>query len=318
MIDIVVMSEIDGQGALDLALLRAFDALLGERHVTRAARRLNITQSAASHALGRLRRVLGDPLFVRGPHGVVPTDRAIALGPEVRSLLDRVELLGRSPGPLDPRRLERTFTLGGADFMEILLLPPLVRRLTKEAPMVNLSSRPITSDSEPELESGALDMAIGVFRAPSARLVSRKLFEESFVCMLRRGHPALKGRMTVERFAALSHVLISPRGIGGGAVDDALAAHGLKRRVAIRTATFLAAPLLVAETDCVVTLPTRVAAVMARGRPLVLVPPPVRVAGFTVSMLFHERAKSDPAHAWLRARMIEAASALSEDASRRD
>jgi DNA-binding transcriptional LysR family regulator len=313
------MSNVDDAG-LDVSLLRTFDALLSERHVTRAAQRLRMTQSAASHGLSRLRRALGDPLFVRGPRGVVPTDRAIALGPEIAALLARIDALGKPMGPLDPAALHRTFTLAGADYMEILLLPPLVRRLAKEAPHVDLASRPIVADPESGLAAGTLDLAIGVFAKPSARLVSRKLFDERFVCMLRRGHPALRTPLTVERFASLAHVLISPRGDGGGAVDDALAKVGLRRRVAVRTSTFLAAPLLVERTDCVVTLPARVASVMARGRPVVLVPPPVRVGGFTVSMLFHERSRSDPAHAWLRARIGEVADELTaseKDATRR-
>jgi DNA-binding transcriptional LysR family regulator len=309
MINMVAMSENDGEG-LDLTLLRTFDALLAEHHVTRAAQRLRITQSAASHGLARLRRAFGDPLFVRGPRGVVPTERAVALGPEVRALLARVEALTRSPGPFDPRALERTFTMAGADFMEILVLPPLVRRLAKEAPRVGLASRPIVADPEPGLESGALDAAIGVFRALSPRLVQRKLFDERFVCMLRRGHPALRKPLTLERFAALEHVLVSPRGSGGGAVDDALAERGLVRRIAVRTASFLAAPLVVESTDLVVTLPSRVAEVMARGRPLVLVPPPTKLEGFAVSLVFHERSKGDVAHAWLRERIADVAASL--------
>lgn len=319
MIDIIVMSQVD-DGTLDLALLRTFDALLTEKHVTRAAKRLRIGQSAASHALARLRRVFGDPLFVRGPRGVVPTDRALALGPEVAALLARIDALANKQGPFDPASLQRTFTLAGADFMEMLVLPPLVRRLVTEAPGVELASRPIAADPEAALEAGALDVAIGVFAKPSPRLVARKLFDETFVCMVRRGHPVLRAPLTVERFAALPHVLISPRGSGGGAVDDALARHRLRRRIVVRTATFLAAPLLVERTDCVVTLPARVASSMARGRPLVLVPPPLRVGGFSVSMLFHERSRADPAHAWLRARIAEVAGDIDtppKDAARR-
>lgn len=314
MIDIVFMNHVDDALGLDVPLLRALDALLTERHVTRAAQRLRITQSAASHALARLRRAFGDPLFVRGPRGMVPTERAAALGPEVRALLERIDALTQPAGPFDPRALRRTFALAGADFMEMLLLPPLVRRLAVEAPGVDLASRPIGADPESALEAGALDVAVGVFARPSPRLVARKLFEERFVCMLRRGHPALKGGLTLERYAALPHVLISPRGTGGGIVDDALAARGLTRRIAVRTATFLAAPLLVADTDCVVTLPSRVAAEMARGRPVALVAPPVRVSGFTVSMLFHERSRSDAAHAWLRARLAEVGDAMRDPA----
>lgn len=310
MIIIIVMTKLDDVPSLDVGLLRLFEALLVERHVTRAARRLRLGQSAASHGLGRLRRALGDPLFVRGPRGVVPTDRAIALGPEVASLLARLDALGQRPGPFDPRSLRRTFALSGADFMEILVLPELVKRLAKEAPGVDLASRPIQADPEAALETGTLDLALGVFTSPSPRLARRKLFDETFVCMLRRGHPALDGPFTAERFASLSHVLISPRGSGGGAVDDALATHRLVRRVAVRTATFLAAPLLVEHTDCVATVPSRVAAIMAKGRRLVLVPPPVRVGGFAVSMLFHERVRHDPAHVWMRGQIAEVAASI--------
>jgi DNA-binding transcriptional LysR family regulator len=307
MVDMLVMNGVDDPAELDLVLLRTFDALLAERHVTRAAARLRITQSAASHALGRLRRALGDPLFVRAPRGVVPTDRALELGPEIHALLARIEALKAPPGPFDAAQLRRTFTLAGADFMEILLLPGLVQKLVRVAPHVDLASRPIVAEPESGLELGTLDLAIGVFDRPPARLLSRKLFDERFVCMLRRGHPALREKLTVERYAALSHVLISPRGTGGGPVDDALATRGLRRRIAVRTATFLAAPSLVEGTDCVLTLPSRVASAMAVRRRVVLVPPPLPVGGFTVSMLFHERSKADPAHAFLRARIVEVA-----------
>jgi DNA-binding transcriptional LysR family regulator len=306
MMYIIAMSNTDDV-ALDVPLLRALDALLAERHVTRAARRLGMTQSAASHALGRLRAVMGDPLFVRGPRGVVPTDRALALGPEVRALLDRIDALTHEGVPFDPARLDRTFVLGGADFAEVLLMPRLVRAIAARAPRVGFASRPIGTDVEGALESGTIDVALGVFPTAPPRLVRRKLFDETFVCMLRRGHPVLKRPLTPERFAALPHVLISPRGTGGGAVDDALAPLGLTRRIAVRTATFVAAPILVSETDCIVTLPLRMAQAMAKGRRLVLVPPPVRVPGFAVSMLFHERSRSEPAHTWLREEIVRTA-----------
>jgi DNA-binding transcriptional LysR family regulator len=305
---ITSMSTIDE--SVDVPLLRTFDALLTHRHVTRAARQLGVTQSAASHSLSRLRRWLDDPLFVRGSQGILPTARAIALGPEVRALLERIDALARPDAPFDASRLTRTFVLGGADYTEIILLPRLVRAATRSAPHVDYASRPTDAGVELALESGAIDVAIGVFPTASPRLVRRKLLDESFVCMLRRGHPALKRPLTVERFAELSHVLISPRGSGGGAVDDALTAVGTRRRIAARTATFAAAPIIVSETDCVVTLPTRIARAMSTGRRLVLVPPPVRVAGFTLSLLFHERRRNEPAHAWLRDQLATAAAAV--------
>lgn len=302
---IVVMNSIDEQ-ELGPGLLRTFVALAEERHVTRAAARLGMTQSATSHALGRLRRALKDPLFVRAPKGVVATERALGLLPEVKDVLLRLDALGRPRGPFDPRTLTRTFVLGGADFAEVVVLPPLERVLGRLAPDVQLVSRPFPSRLDEELESGRLDVAMGVFRQTGSRLVIKKLFEERFVCLLRRAHPALKRPLTVERWAALRHVFISPRGEGGGVVDDALAERGLSRRVAVRTSSFLSAPLLVAESDCVLTVPSRIAEAMKVGRPLVLVPPPVKLPPFTMALAFHERSRQDPAHAWLREQIASA------------
>ncbi len=307
---IIAMTSIDGAAKVDLPLLLAFRALSEERHVTRAAARLGMTQSATSHALGRLRVVFGDPLFVRGPRGVVPTERALALQDPVREILARVEHLTAPSGPFDPKQLKRRFVIGGADFAEMLFLPRLVRMLRKSAPGVDLAFRPTGTLLEEDLARERFDMAIGVFRDPPPRLVGKKLFEESFVCMLRKGHSALSAPFDVKAWAAMMHVLVSPRGEGGGVVDDMLERRRLSRRIMVRTATFLTAPLLVEASDCVTTLPRRVAETMAKGRAVVLVPPPIPIPGFAVTLAFHERSRSDPAHAWFRERIAEVARAI--------
>jgi DNA-binding transcriptional LysR family regulator len=304
---ILVMNGIDDV-SLDVSLLRTLVALLEERHVTRAAARLGLTQSATSHGLGRLRRALGDPLFVRAPRGIIPTDRALALGPRAIRLLEDIDALRAPAGPFDARSLKRTFVLGGADFSELVLLPKLARLLVREAPDVDLVFRPSFAAMADELERGSLDMVLGPASQAAPRLVKKKLFEEQFVCVFRRGHPALASPLTPERFAALRHVLVSPGGGPSGVVDDVLAARGLTRRIVVRTATFVTAPMVVAETDFVTTMPLRVARAMIRGRPLVLVPPPMKVPGFTMAIIFHERSKADPAHAWLRAKLTQIAS----------
>lgn len=302
---IIAMSTVD-ETRLDPTLLRTLVMLAEERQVTRASRRLGLTQSATSHALARLRRAFGDPLFVRGPKGVVPTARAAQLVPEAKDVLARLDALTAPRGPFDPRALTRTFLLGGADFAELVVLPALVASLEGEAPGVSLVSRPFPADLDADLENGRIDVALGVFRQPSSRLVIKKLFDERFVCLFREDHPALRRPLTVERWARLRHAFISPRGEGGGVVDDVLAERGLKRQVAIRTSSFLAAPLLVEASDVVLTLPRRVADAMMRGRALVQVPPPVKLPGFTVALAFHERSRHDPAHAWLRERIVAA------------
>ena len=298
----LVMNSIDDVTP-DVALLRTFDALLTERHVTRAALRLGMTQSAASHALGRLRRLFDDPLFVRAPRGVVPTERAEALGPEVRRVLEQLDLLTKVRGPFDPAQLRRRFVLGGVDFAEMIFLPKLVPLLAAEAPGVDLVFRLVTILREEELERDGLDLVVGVFRDAPPRLVTTKLFDEQFVSLFRKGHPALRKPLTAARWAALQHLMVSPRGEGGGIVDDMLAKRGLSRRVVVRTATFLTAPLIVESSDLVTTLPRRVAQTMAVGRELVMRPPPIAVPSFTVSLAFHERSRHDPAHAWLRKKL---------------
>ncbi len=298
------MKEVDG---VDLSLLRVFRALFETHHVTQAAHRLEITQSATSHALARLRRVFSDPLFVRAPRGVVPTARALELGPEVISILQRIETLRAPTGPFDPGRLSRRFVIGGADVVEVVFLPKLIPLLQGSAAGVDLAFRPTGANVVEQMELGKHDLAIGVFADPPPRLIVKKLFDEEFVCLLRKGHPALAKTMSVETWASLMHVFVSPSGEGEGVVDEMLAKRKLRRRVLVRTPTFLTAPLLVESSDCVTTVPRRVAEAMSKGRALVIVPPPIKLPGFSMTMAFHERSRSDPAHAWLRDRIAEVA-----------
>jgi DNA-binding transcriptional LysR family regulator len=296
------MNQID-DGKLDVPLLRVLEALLEERHVTQAARRLGMSQSATSHALARLREVFGDPLFVRGPHGVVPTDRALALEPQVRDVLRQLRGLTALPQPVQPQQLRRTFVIEGADYMELVMLPRFVPWIRCHAPYVQLVVRSPSLLYEEEMAKGALDMSVGVFADVSPRIVLKKLFDETFVCLFRKGHPALNRPLTPKRWAALDHVLISPYGQAGGVVDQVLEEHQLQRRVVVRTASFLTVPLLVEATDCVTTLPKRVAEVMTHGRNLEWVAPPLPLPGFTIKLAYHERSRNDPAHAWLREQM---------------
>lgn len=298
------MQHID-DAALDFALLRVFKMLLDTRHVTRAAERLGLTQSATSHALGRLRRVFDDELFVRGPRGMLPTERALALAPQVHDMLARLEQLTATT-TFDPAKLVRRFIIGGGDFTEIAVLPRLLPLLRREAPGVDLTMRSI-ADSDTDLANGTLDLALGVLSSSSPALVVKKLFDEGFVTLLRKGHPALSKTLTVRRWAALDHVLITPRGSDGGIVDEVLAEHGLRRRVVVQTVTFASAPLLVENSDCVTTMPARMAALLTVGREIVVMPTPVPLPRFSVTLAFHERSRGDPAHHWLRDRIADIA-----------
>jgi DNA-binding transcriptional LysR family regulator len=285
---------------VDLNLLVVLRALHETQSTILAAKKLGRTQSAVSHALARLRATFGDELFVRVGPGLRPTTFAEQVRDPVARLLAGAEALFEPRGRFDPKTLERTFVLACTDFAEITILPRLMPTLRAEAPGVSLVTRGFGSDVERAVLEGEVDLAYGTrFRALSG-LMEQHLLDEEMVVLLRKGHPALERKLTVARYCALDHVLVSPRGGPGGSVDDALESTGNKRRVVLRLPNFTAAALVVAGTDLVVTLPKSFARYMARLAPLRVVAPPLAVAGFGFRMLFPTTSRDDPAHALFR------------------
>jgi DNA-binding transcriptional LysR family regulator len=297
--------------SLDLNLIVALDALLSERSVTRAAERIGITQSAMSHALARLRVVTDDELLVRGSGGMVPTPRALALAPPIRRALDEVHGALRSPAAFDPKTARLRVRVATSDYSELILLPRLMRRLEREAPLVELRILAHIDDAPGLLSSGEVDLVIAPLRhrdnAPG--VFAQKLFEESFVCVVRKGHPLADRKLTLTRYTSAAHALIAPSGQAGSFVDDALAKLGTSRRVALTVPHFLVAPHVVATTDLILTLAARVASLLSRPLGLVVLEPPpeLRLHGFVISALWHERTHGDPAHKWVRDLFVETA-----------
>jgi DNA-binding transcriptional LysR family regulator len=290
--------------SIDLNLLVALDALLEERHVTRAARRLGLSQPAASHALARLRELLRDPLLVRSGATLVPTPRASALVRDVRAILDsiRATLAG---GVFDPATSTRHFALGAADYFELVVLPALVHALAVAAPGIDLVVRPVGGDAAPALGDGKLDVFFAVDAlAGAAHIRRRPLFDEGYVCAVRAGHPVLRRGLDLDRFLQLGHVFIAPGGTRGGVVDDALARRKKVRRVVAMVPSFLAAPAIVASSDLIVTMPVRPAKRLASAFDLRLLEPPIALPRFTVSAYWHDRVQEDPAHVWLREQLV--------------
>lgn len=285
--------------AFDLNLLLAFDALWTERHVTRAARRVGLTQSAMSHALARLRLQLADPLFVATPRGLVPTPRAHVLAPPLAEALALVRHAVQ-PTQFTPATLRRTFTIGSNDYGDVTLLPQLVTRLEREAPGLRLTLRPIIGDGARALLDGNHDLLFSVPHPAATEIHGETLFQDHFVSLLRADHPATRRPLTLERFVALRHLLISPQGVGEAAVDVALRALGLEREIAIRVPYFLSAPLVVAQSDLIVTMPERVAEAVAAQHRLVARKPPVRLPNIAFNMFWHARHDADPLHRWIR------------------
>ncbi|MFZ5482369.1 MAG: LysR family transcriptional regulator [Myxococcota bacterium] len=288
--------------------LVSLHALLETGSVTRAAKWMGVTQSAMSHTLARLRADLGDPLLVRSGRGLVPTARAEAMAPRLREAVEALEAAMAAAPAFHPATARRTLRVATTDLVELALLPAVLARLGHEAPGVDLQVR-AALDAETALAAGQVDLAIQPLRAdaPVAGLRTRALFHERFTCAMRRGHPLAEGELTPERFAAARHALVAPRGTPGGVVDEVLAARGLSRRTVVIVPTFLVVPHLVATTDLVVTLPERIAVAFAGLLPLAVVPHPLDLPGFTISMVWHERAHADPGHRWLRGLFLEAA-----------
>jgi DNA-binding transcriptional LysR family regulator len=291
----------------DLNLLVAFDALVAEGNVTRAADRVGLTQPAMSHALGRLRKLVGDPLFVRTSQGMVPTPRAAELVEPIRRALGEIDRALFQPPRFDPGSATRSFNLAAVDFGALVVLPPLLARVRVEAPHADLVVRQLRADTiEQQLVEGEVDVAVGMVHDEPPWMAHRKLFEERFICLARQGHPVVKGAISLEQFVALEHALVAPRQHrSAGFVDRALAKRGLRRRVALTLPHFLVAPFVVASSDLVLTLPGRVARTFAGMMDLQLVQPPLEVEQFFVSAYWHERQTRDPAHGWLREVLVD-------------
>ncbi|MBK9648567.1 MAG: LysR family transcriptional regulator [Deltaproteobacteria bacterium] len=295
---------------LELHHLRALDALLSERNATRAAARLGLTQSALSHSLRSLRDVLEDPLFVRGPGGLVPTPRAEAMaGPLRRALAELTRALD-TQARWDPAQASRRFTLVMGDAFALTLLPTLLALVRAEAPGVDLDVRaPPRGQPELGLERLDADLALGVNFDPLPGQRTRALLSETFACIARADHPELRDGLDLDTYCRLPHALVTPRGDGNSVVDTALAKLGRERRVVLRIEYFLAAPLLVAHSDLLLTLPRRLAQHLETLAALRVYAPPLALPGFTWRMLWADRTDEDPACVWLRALVLRAATA---------
>ncbi len=294
----------------DLNLLPALEVLLRTGSVTDSAEQLGMTQSGASRTLARLRDLFGDPLLVREGPNMRLTARAEALRPTLSRLIEDAHRLVESGGEFDPQTARGMLRMTTADYGLHVLLPGLLQRVTEEAPHLDLEVVPSEHPVE-GLVSGQLDFAINIpdgLKHPD--LARTRLLEDNLVCVIRRGHPALARRFTVKRYAGLEHILVAPSGRSGGIVDEALARHGLKRRVSLLTPSFLSVPYFLHTSDRVCALPRRMANQFAERWPFVLVEPPIALPGFRIQLYWMERRRTDPIHRWFRQLAREVADEL--------
>ena len=288
---------------LDLNLLKTLDALLDERSVTRTAARLALTQPAVSGMLNRLRDYFDDPLFVRAPHGIVPTTRAEELAAPVKRILADIDVL-LQPVSFDPITANLTFTLAATDYALRAVVVPFIAALKVQAPSIRVRVVPVEPDRlVAQLEQGKIDLALLTPHTTPDELHSRALYDERYVCMMRADHPDAGKPLTPDRFCALEHVLVSYEGEGfHGVTDDALAKMGRKRHVGLSVSSFLVLPDVLAISDMLAVVPER----MAENRTGIFgCDTPVAVQGFTKSMAWHGRTHRNPAQVWLRRVLLE-------------
>ena len=295
---------------VNLNLLVAFDALFEERSVTRAARRAGVTQPAMSNTLSQLRALFGDALFVRHRTGLTPTARANELAEPIRKGLRLLQSALTGPS-FEPATSQRRFVVAASDYVELVLLPALLRRLARDAPQVRLALRPWgLHEAPPELARGETDLMLGFYGQLPPHHHEQPLFDDEYVCVVRRRHPTVKSKLTLAKYLQLSHVLVSANTDGTGSVDRALAALGKQRTIGARVSHFLTVPVLVAQTDFVAALDRRVAEVFAGPLGLRLFPPPLKLKKGTIGQVWHEQQHADPGQRWLRALIADVASNL--------
>ena len=309
-----MLNEIDLSRA-DLNLLVLFEAVFRERHVGRAADQLNLSASAVSHGLGRLRKLLNDPLFLRTPKGVVPTQRAIDLDTPIADILERMRDVLETAEPFDPRSSRRSFTIGAPDGVLAVLLPLLLANLEQAAPAIDIRLRqllPASGETSPDrawsdaftaIEARGLDIAILPFSIVPARFHAQALFDEHFVIVHRKTRPNSR-EMDLDRFCDAGHVLVSATGEARGFVDDELAKLGRSRRIALTVPNFHLALNIVAETDLVAAVPRTFAASLAPRFSLTICDSPVELPQFQLNAVTSRAAMADQGVAWLMEQLV--------------
>ena len=286
---------------LDLNLLRVFEAVHSHGSASAAAEALGVTQPAVSNALRRLREEFGDELFTRTPRGVAPTPLADRLAVSVAQAL-AVLREGLEPAPrFEPATARRHFRVLMSDIGELVFLPGLLRWLRAEALGVTLETTTLPArEARVAMESGALDLAVGFLPDFKAGFYQQRIFSQTYLCMVRAGHPDIGPTLTLKAFRAARHAVVKAQGTGHGIVETMLERAGIEPDVVLKLPHFLAAPIVIAETDLVVTVPQRLGEVFARILPVRLLPHPLKIPPFQVNQYWHRRYHADPANRWLR------------------
>ena len=286
---------------LDLNLLVVFNQLWVERRVSKVAENLGLTQPAVSNSLAKLRKLFGDDLFLRTPKGMEPTPHAEQLAESVGYALAAIHSGINQRSSFDPASVQRAMTIGMTDIGEIYFLPALVERLRREAPGISLSTvRNTAINLKDEMESGKVDLAIGLLPQLKAGFFQRRLFQQSYVCLMRKGPKLDKKKITLAEFRGVEHLVVVAAGTGHGKVDELLRRRGIQRTVRVTVPHFVSVGHILQRSDLVATVPQRLAERLIEPFGLVQVAHPAKLPQVAINVFWHAKVHRAPANQWLR------------------
>lgn len=304
--------------SVDLNLFVVFDTIYAEGGITRAGKRLNLSQPAISHALGRLRQMFDDPLFVRRGHAMAPTPLARQMIEPIRQALLSLEVTLTRTNRFDPGTAAKRFTVGMRDGLESAILGELMQHIAKSAPRIDISVvRTERRDVERELSVGTLDVALDVLLPLPEEIRREHLAVEWLTVVARRRHPRVRARLDLDTYLAQEHIAVSSRRRGLSAEDFELGRHNLRRRIRLRCQNYFAACRVVSETDLILTMPRRYAHILNAHFGNRLLPFPLKVPAFDSYLYWHANADADPANMWLRQQLLDALGGGASSASQR-
>lgn len=293
---------------MDLNLLRLIVELHATRSVSKASEALQLSQPATSSALGRLRRILGDPLFVRGRGGMIPTPRCEQVVTAAKQALSMIDNAIQTPTEFDPKTAQRNFLVTLSDIGEMVFLPRIMAHLARVAPQCNLKSKALTVKELPEaMENGSTELAIGFFPdLERPGFYMQRLFEHNFVCLVRKDHPRVKGnKVSLATFLDLPHAVVEPEGRSHELFEQVLKSKGISRRVQLNIPHFMSVPAIISATDMIVTVPQAVAQYFLRLEGLRMVQLPIKTRSYLLKQHWHAKLHTDPALKWLRGEVAQ-------------
>lgn len=291
---------------IDLNLLVIFNQLLRDRRVSLTADKLGLSQPAVSNALKRLRVLLKDDLFVRTARGMEPTPYAMHLIEPIAYALGTLESALNQRDTFNPSTSERVFTLSLTDIGEIYFMPTLMKALAKAAPRVRISTlRHNEGHLREDMESGNVDLAVGLLPGLTTGFFQRRLFKQRYVCIFRKGHPKAKNPITLEQYKSLSHVGVTSVNTGHGEVDEWMLKKGIQRQMQLQVPHFVAVGHILQNSDLIATVPERFAQRCEAPFQLVTSPLPVKLPDIAINLFWHGKYNRDPANMWLRQLMVD-------------